>query len=96
MFFPYFAVTYQKPSMQNITRLFDFPYYALEKYNLSNCFVDKRDGNWISMSTQEYVDKANAVSRALLRMGVQQGDKISLISMNNRSEWNVMDSGIYK
>jgi len=80
--------------MQNITRLFDFPYYALEKYNLPNCFFDKTDGEWASMSTQEYVDKANAISRALLRMGVQQGDKIALISMNNRSEWNVMDIGI--
>jgi len=80
--------------MQNITRLFDFPYYALEKYNLSNCFVDKRNDAWVPMSTQEYVDKANAISRGLLRMEVQANDKIALISMTNRSEWNVMDIGI--
>ncbi len=80
--------------MQNITRLFDFPYYALEKYNLDSCFLDKKNGTWVSMSTQEYVDKANAISRALLRLGVQKDDKIALISMNNRSEWNVMDIGI--
>ena len=46
------------------------------------------------MSTQEYVDQANAISRGLLRMGVQPDDKIALISMTNRSEWNVMDTGI--
>lgn len=80
--------------MQNITRLFDFPYYQLEKYNLPNCFQDKRNGKWIPMSTREYVDKANAISRGLLRMGVQKDDKIALISMTNRSEWNVMDTGI--
>ena len=80
--------------MQNITRLFDFPYYALEKYNLPNCFVDKTNGTWIPLSTQTYVDKANAISRALLRIGVQKDDKIALISKNNRSEWNVMDIGI--
>lgn len=80
--------------MQNITRLFDFPYHQLEKYNLPNCFYDKRDGKWVPMSTQEYVDKANAISRGLLRMGVQPNDKIALISMTNRSEWNVMDTGI--
>ena len=80
--------------MQNITRLFDFPYYALEKYNLPNVFIDKRNDQWVPMSTQEYVDKANAVSRALLKMGVQANDKIALISMTNRSEWNVMDIGI--
>jgi len=80
--------------MQNITRLFDFPYYQLEKYNLPNCFVDKRNGKWVSTSTQEYIDKANAISRGLLRMGVQKDAKIALISMTNRSEWNVMDTGI--
>jgi len=80
--------------MQNITRLFDFPYYQLEKYKLPNCFLDKRDGKWVPMSTQEYVDKANSISRGLLRMGVKKDEKIALISMTNRSEWNVMDTGI--
>ena len=80
--------------MQNVTRLFDFPYYQLEKYNLSDCFLDKRNGKWVAMSTQEYVKKANAISRGLLRLGVQANDKVALISMTNRSEWNVMDTGI--
>ncbi|NHF59419.1 long-chain fatty acid--CoA ligase [Flavobacteriaceae bacterium TP-CH-4] len=80
--------------MQNITRLFDFPYYALEKYNLKEALVTKYAGQWVATSNQEYVDKANAVSRALLRMGVQPNDKIALISMTNRTEWNIMDIGI--
>ncbi len=80
--------------MQNITRLFDFPYYALEKYNLSEALVTKYDGQWVATSNQEYIDKANTISRALLRMGVQPNDKIALISMTNRTEWNIMDIGI--
>ena len=80
--------------MQNITRLFDFPDFQLKNYNLPNCFLDKRNSEWVPMSTQEYVDKANAISRGLLRLGVQKDDKIALISMTNRSEWNVMDTGI--
>ncbi len=80
--------------MQNITRLFDFPYYALEKYNLKEALVTKYDGKWVATSTQEYVDKANCISRALLRMGVKPNDKIALISMTNRTEWNIMDIGI--
>src|SRR5680860_972320 len=80
--------------MQNITRLFDFPYYQLEKYNLEKSLVTKYDGQWIATSTQEYVNKANAISRGLLRLGVQPNDKIALISMSNRSEWNIMDIGI--
>jgi long-chain acyl-CoA synthetase len=46
------------------------------------------------MSTAEYLDKANAVSRALLKLGIQKNDKIALISSTNRTEWNIMDIGI--
>ncbi|SHI82342.1 long-chain acyl-CoA synthetase [Arenibacter nanhaiticus] len=80
--------------MQKITRLFDFPYYQLEKFNLKKSLITKYNGEWIATSTQEYVDKANTVSRALLRLGVKPNDKIAVISMTNRTEWNIMDIGI--
>ena len=80
--------------MQNITRLFDFPYHQLETYNLDKAFVTKRNGKWSATSTQEFVDKANAISRGLLRLGVVPNDKIALISMTNRTEWNILDIGI--
>ena len=79
--------------MTSITRLFDFPYYQLERNNIPNCLVTKYDGNWIATSTAEYIDKANAISRALIRLGVVRNDKIALISTNNRTEWNIMDIG---
>ena len=80
--------------MIEITRLFDFPYYQLEKYNLDTALVTKYDGEWIKTSTKEYLDKANAVSRALLRLGVKKDDKIAVISTTNRTEWNIMDIGV--
>ena len=80
--------------MTPISRLFDFPYFQLEHYNISDALVTKYDGVWVKTSTKEYIAKANAVSRALLRMGVQKDDKIALISTNNRTEWNIMDIGI--
>jgi len=40
------------------------------------------------------VEQANAVSRGLLRLGVQKNDKIAIISTTNRTEWNIMDIGI--
>ncbi len=76
------------------TRLFDFPYYQLANYPIADAFVTKYNGVWEKTSTQEFIDKANAISRALLRMGVQKNDKIALISSNNRTEWNIMDTGI--
>ncbi|HEY0092639.1 MAG TPA: long-chain fatty acid--CoA ligase, partial [Flavobacterium sp.] len=77
-----------------ITRLFDFPYHQLEKYNIPDALVTKYDGKWVPTSTKQYIDNANAISRALLKMGVQKNDKIAIISSNNRSEWNILDIGI--
>ena len=80
--------------MNNITRLFDFPYHQLEKYNLKDALVTKYEGQWIKTSTQEYLDKANAISRGLLRLGVNRNDKIAIISSNNRTEWHITDIGV--
>ena len=64
--------------MNSITRLFEFPYYQLEKYNLKDALVTKYGDNWVKTSTQEYLDKANAISRGLLRLGVNKNDKIDI------------------
>lgn len=79
--------------MNQITRLFEFPYHQLEKYKLSDALVTKYNGEWIKTSTQEYLDKANALSRGLLRLGVEKNDKIAIISSNNRTEWHITDIG---
>ena len=77
-----------------VTRLFDFPYYQLEKHNLEAALITKYDGKWVKTSTQEYIDKANTISRALLRLGVKKDDKIAVISSTNRTEWNIVDIGV--
>lgn len=76
-----------------ITRLFDFPYYQLEKYNLKKAFSTKYNGKWESISTQEFIDKSNQLSRGLLKLGIQPNDKIAIISTTNRTEWNICDIG---
>lgn len=78
----------------NVTRIFDFPYYQLETYNLNKAFTTKYDGEWKSISTQEFINQANAISRGLLRLGVKPNDKIAVISSTNRTEWNVLDIGV--
>ncbi|WP_378188375.1 AMP-dependent synthetase/ligase [Aquimarina sp. W85] len=80
--------------MNKITRLFDFPHYQLERYNLKEALVTKKDGKWIATSTEKYVEQANKISRGLLRLGVKPNDKIAIISSNNRTEWNIVDIGV--
>ncbi len=80
--------------MADITRIFDIPRHQLKHYNLEKALITKYEGQWQSISTQEYINQANAISRGLLRLGIQPNDKIAVISTNNRTEWNVMDIGI--
>ncbi|MCG2793279.1 MAG: long-chain fatty acid--CoA ligase [Weeksellaceae bacterium] len=78
----------------NVTRIFDFSAQVLEKYPKDDCLVTKKNGKWIKTSTLEFVNQGNKISRGLLKLGIKPGDKIGLISTNNRTEWAVMDLGI--
>lgn len=78
----------------NISRLFDFPDYQLKNLPIDKSLVTKKDGKWVAISTYEYVEKANLLSRGLIKMGVKANDKIAIISLSNRTEWNITDIGI--
>lgn len=80
--------------MTDVTRIFDFPYYQLETFHLDASLSTKYGDKWESISSQEYVNQANAISRGLLRLGVKPNDKIAVISSTNRTEWNIIDIGI--
>lgn len=80
--------------MANISRIFDIPYYQLETFNLSKALTTKYNNDWHSISSLEYVNQVNAISRGLLRLGVKPNDKIAVISTTNRTEWNIVDIGI--
>ena len=80
--------------MKDITRLFDFPYHQLRNHPLKASLVTKYNGEWVKTSTQEYIDKANAISRGLLKLGINKNDKIAVISSTNRTEWNIVDIGV--
>lgn len=86
-------MTNTNKTMDHITRLFEIPYYQLEKYPQEIAFADKVNGKWKTINIQDYIDKANAVSRGLIKAGIQPGEKIAIIS-NNRSEWHIADIAI--
>ena len=75
------------------TRLFDFLAQQLEQ-PLDKCLNTKYNGKWEATSTQEFYDKVQQASRKLLQMGVKHGDKVALISTNNRTEWCIMDQAV--
>lgn len=78
---------------QEITRLFDCPYYQQKHFPQQNSLVYKENNKWKSYSTQEFIDIANQVSRALLKLGVQPNDKIAIIVPVNQPTWHFVDIG---
>ncbi len=71
-------------------RLFDIPYYQLEKFPNSKMFSTKHTGIWTSISTQDFINLVKKTAKGLISLGINPGDKIGIISQN-RFEWNVLD-----
>ncbi|MFV0530422.1 MAG: AMP-dependent synthetase/ligase [Flavobacteriales bacterium] len=77
-----------------ITRIFDIPYYQLKHKPLEKALITKYNGEWVAESTQSYLEKATLISKALLEIGVQKDEKIAIITSTNRNEWHIIDIGI--
>jgi long-chain acyl-CoA synthetase len=76
-----------------VLRLFDLLPYQLENFPQDDAFVSKVDGVWKKHSSSEAIERANAFSYGLLKLGIKPGDKIAIICPN-RPEWNFLDYGI--
>lgn len=79
---------------KNISRLFDFITYQQNKYPQEKWYTYKKNNQWLTISTQEFIKQTNIVSRALLSLEVNVNDKIAVISSSNRPEWHVLDIGL--
>jgi len=79
--------------MLTIDRLFDVPRHQLKNYPNPNMFVTKTKGIWVPLSTADFLDAAMNVSRGLISLGVQAGDRVAVAS-SNRYEWNVLDIAV--
>lgn len=79
--------------MKTVLRTFDLLDYICENYPKNTVFGGKKSGEWIEYSAEEYRDKSNYISSALIESGVQKGDHI-ISASNNRPEWNIIDMAI--
>jgi len=53
----------------------------------------RRDGQWISISSHEFLRRVAGLSSALVEIGVKPGDRVGLFSAN-RPEWHTADFAI--
>ena len=79
--------------MKKPKRLFDFLEYQLNN-PLDKSINTKYNGKWESLSTHDFFEKVQIVSRKLIEIGIKKGDKIALISTQNRTEWCIVDNSI--
>src|SRR6266436_742046 len=60
------------------------------QYRKSDAFKFKRNGQWIDVSTDEFVLRVEELAFALLASGVKPGDRAAILS-ENRIEWAIAD-----
>lgn len=78
---------------QSINRVFDLLTESIAIHNKPDVFASKIKGEWIKVSATEFIDHVKEFSYGLLKLGVQKGDKIAVIS-ESRPEWNIIDFGM--
>lgn len=77
-----------------VTRLIDLlPYYLEHHPNQDAALAAKRNGEWIKISIQQYVETVNNLSYGFMELGIVPGDKVAIIS-SNRPEWNMLDMAV--
>lgn len=76
-----------------INTLAQFYYHQIDNKPKKDAFTQKENGKWVSLTSQEFIDKANQLSAGLLELGIKKGDKIAVIS-NNRTEWHLVDLAV--
>jgi len=75
-----------------IKRVFDILELYKSQYRKNDVLSAKLNKNWKKYSSDDLINYSNWVSYALIKMGLNPEDKISIIS-NNRPEWNFCDFG---
>lgn len=80
--------------MTEVSRLFDLLAHFKQSYKPKDDVLAMKDGSrWVKYSLDQYIHDANAVSYALLHLGVKPGDRVATVS-GGRPEWNIVDMGI--
>ena len=85
--YPYFK------RMKQPQRVFDLPRFQERNTPDISIFNYKEKDEWKGISTTDFINRVNNISKGLIANGIQLNDKVALIS-ENRLEWNLVDFAI--
>jgi long-chain acyl-CoA synthetase len=66
---------------------------AVTRHNKPNTVSEKRGGEWVRVSSDEFVRRVRHIALGLADLGIQPGDRVGLIS-ENRPEWSIADLAV--
>ena len=74
-------------------RLFDLARRQLDLFPNLNIFSSKKDGKWQGVSTEDFLNEVDRLSKGLLALGIKPDEKVGLIA-DSSIEWHLMDFAI--
>ncbi len=77
-----------------IKRLFDYLYHQQNNHPLERSFGRKHGEGWKFFSTSEIIEESLKLGSGLIDLGIQPGDKVSIVAYTNRPEWVIADMAI--
>lgn len=75
-------------------RLFDYIYEQEKKFPLEACVGSKHQGKWKYLTTQQVIHESKSLAQGLINLGVQKGEKIGIVVVQNRVEWLIVDLAV--
>ncbi len=66
--------------------------YVARVHPRSDTLNYKREGRWVSISSDEMLRRARHIAAGLYSLGVRRGDRVALLS-ESRPEWTLTDAG---
>ncbi|GHV43596.1 AMP-dependent synthetase [Bacteroidia bacterium] len=77
-----------------VRRLFDILENYVEKFPQQDAaLASKVNGQWKTIDIQQYTERTNLLSCAMLALGIARGDRVAIVC-SNRPEWNMLDFAV--
>jgi long-chain acyl-CoA synthetase len=90
------AAAQASPDQENLSAPNTLPGFCLEaiaRHNKPDTVSEKRGGQWVQISADEFIRRVRHIALGLADLGIKPGDRVALIS-ENRPEWSIADLAI--
>jgi len=73
------------------SRLFEYMHFQLKNNPQEKAMGHNENGTWTYYSSAQIVETATKVSKGLIKLGLEPGERVAVAVYKNRVEWAIMD-----